>query len=228
MESESKRPHSRQLTLVILLRVVSLCAGVYQLILGEFVIGVYILLAMGALLLPKLFTRNHIRSVPLELEMIFSVMVLLALVLGETFNFYQLIPYYDKFIHFSLPLFTGFMGFLLAYTMHVSGGLHMRTVPLIVIIVLVTMGIGATWEIIEYLSDTLIAPHTNIFGHLQGSPTESRIDDTMFDLMFDMLGGIFGALLGLRYIESGRKNKNSRVPALIKEIVSGFQIRSKQ
>jgi hypothetical protein len=199
----------------------------YQIFFGDLVIGLYIMLATAAIMLPGVFTRNHINSVPLQLELIFSIMVFLQLVIGETLGFYHLVPYYDKFIHFSLPFFIGLIGFLLAYTLYKTGGLRMTTLPLIVIIVLVTMGIGAMWEIIEYTSDTFLSPHATSLGRLQGNASESPLSDTMNDLIFDMMGGIFGAVLGLRYIRAESRNKNSRLSILVKEIVSSFSRKDK-
>lgn len=224
--NDASSPH-REKRLIILLRIVAIIAGLYQILFGELVIGIYIMLAMAALMLPGFFTRNYIRSVPYQLELIFSLMVLLSLVIGETLNFYQLIPYYDKFIHFSLPFFVGLIAFLLAYTMHQTGNLRITNGPLIVIIVLLTMGIGATWEIIEYVSDAFINPYLHVFEQLQGSSTESPLVDTMNDLICDMLGGIFGAILGLRYIKSERNNHSSRLKELVNEIAKNFGRKNK-
>lgn len=220
MTPRKKLSLGREKQLIIVLRVIAIIAAVYQIFFGELVIGIYIVLAIAALMLPGFFTRNYIRSVPLQLELIFCIMIIVSLVVGETLNFYQLIPYYDKFVHFSLPFFVGFIAFLLAYTMHETGNLKITNGLLIVIIVLITMGIGATWEIIEYITDHFINPYVHIFEQLQGSPTESPLVDTMNDLICDMLGGIFGAILGLRYIKSERNNHSSRLTELVNEIVS--------
>lgn len=222
MKSNDTVPQPREKRLIILLRIIAVIAGLYQILFGELVIGIYIMLATGAIMLPGLFTRNYIRSVPYQLELIFSIMILLSLVVGETLDFYRLIPYYDKFIHFSLPFFVGLIAFLLAYTMHQTGNLKITNGPLIIIIVLITMGIGATWEIIEYITDNFINPYVHIFEQLQGSSTESPLVDTMNDLIFDMLGGIFGAVLGLLYIRSERNNHSSRLRELVNEIAKNF------
>lgn len=218
MTAKRKLSSNREKQLVITLRIIAIIAGLYQIFFGELVIGIYIVLAIAAIMLPGIFTRNYIRSVPLQLELIFSCMIMVSLVIGETLNFYQLIPYYDKFVHFSLPFFVGLLGFLFAYTMHQTGKLKITNGLLIIIIVLITMGIGATWEIIEYVTDNFINPYVHIFEKLQGSSTESPLVDTMNDLIFDMLGGIFGAILGLRYIKSEGNNKNSRLKELVGEI----------
>jgi uncharacterized membrane protein YjdF len=126
------------------------------------------------------------------------------------------VPYYDKLVHFTLPLFLGYISSMLAYTMYVTGNLRMTAAPAFFIIILVTLGIGAVWEIVEYLWDTF-------FGtYLQGSLTASPLVDTMNDLIVDTLGGVFGAILAMRYIRAEAGNTDGRLPQLTKEIELGF------
>ncbi len=203
--------YERQKKLVVVLRFIVLVAGVYQIVWGERIVGAAILLSLAVISLPALFTHNLVRSTPLEFELILVAMVTIQYVLGETFNFYD-IPYYDKVVHFILPLFLGYISAILAYTLMATGNLRMSVVPAIFLIVLVTLGIGAIWEIGEYLSDIL-------FGtYFQGSHTASPLVDTMNDLIVDTLGGIFGAILALRYIRREQGSKDSRLPELAKEI----------
>ena len=211
-----------QIRVAYLMRITSVLAGVYQVFFGELVIGIYILLAAAAITLPAVFTRGRIRSIPLELELVFFAMVILQFVIGETLDFYQLIPYYDKFVHLSLPFFIGLVGFFLAYALHLSGGLDIKSGPMVIIIVFLTMGIGAAWEIVEYLSDTFLSPIFPFFGNLQGTVHESPFLDTMHDLIADTIGGLFGALLGLRYISSDSPRIKLRLANLMKGIRASF------
>jgi uncharacterized membrane protein len=215
MTSAAKVYTRRQKTVAIL-RGIVLVAGIYQLLWGELSVGVGILLALAAIMSPGLVTRNRVRAVPLEFELLLFLMVILQLVIGETLNFYDLVPYYDKLVHFSLPLFLGFMVSLLTYTMYVTGNLRTTVAPALFIIILVTIGVGAVWEIIEYLSDKLTDTY------LQGSSTADPLTDTMNDLITDTLGGVFGALLALRYIRAGVRDKNSRLIGLTDELAEDF------
>lgn len=215
--------HSWQKNTVIVLRALIIIAGVYSVFFGNLIIGIYILAALVAIALPAIITRNFIKFIPLEFELLFFIMVLLQLVIGETLQFHHFVPYYDKLVHFSIPAFVGLMGFLLAYTMQKTGNLKITVIPLIFLIVLITLGFGAIWEIIEYLYDAFIVPNIDGLQKAQGNLTESSLIDTMTDLIADVIGGIFGAIIGLRYIKSEQKKENSRLSKLINEIASNFR-----
>lgn len=210
--------------LSIMMRGIALFAGLAQLLFGNMIIGTFIILSVSAISLPSVFTHGTLRSLPIEFELIFITMVMLQFVIGETLNFYALLPYYDKFVHFSLPLFVGFLSFLTAYTLHELHALNISTVPLMLAIIFMTLGVGAFWEIIEYLSDALLQPNFVFVPHLQGNATESPIVDTMGDLIIDLIGGVIGALFGLRYISSKSSNVKARLVRLVKDIGLNFKI----
>jgi hypothetical protein len=207
---------SRREKWVYALRAIVLATGIFQLIFGEHLMGVLILVSVLAISLPRVVTRGRVRALPLEFELILFIMVMLQFVVGETLNFYDFVPYYDKLVHFSLPFFLGYITALLAYTMYVTGNLRAKVAPAFVIIILVTLGIGALWEIVEYASDVFLGTY------LQGSLTANPLVDTMNDLIVDTLGGIFGALLALRFIRSEAGDKSSRLTSLTGEIADDF------
>jgi hypothetical protein len=217
-----ERDRDHQLSLVM--RSIALLAGIMQLLFGNMIIGISILVTVSAITLPSFFTRGRLRALPIEFELIFISMVMLQFVIGETLHFYLFFPYYDKFVHFSLPLFVGFISFLIAYTLHELGAMRISTVPLMIAIVFLTLGVGAFWEIIEYLSDGFLHPRFDFIPHLQGSSIEVANVDTMRDLINDFLGGIFGSLLGLRYINSKSSNVKARLMRIVKEVGSNFKI----
>jgi hypothetical protein len=70
-----------------------------------------------------------------------------------------------------------------------------------VAILLVTLGVGALWEIAEYVVDQVFGRRT------QGAPNLSAIDDTMVDMMLDALGGVLGAIIGPLYIRYSRRSR---------------------
>lgn len=206
----------RRTKLVAALRMTSIIGGVYDLIFGEPLVGIAILLCVAAISLPSILTRGRIKALPLEIELILFFMVVLQFVIGETLNFYDNVPYFDKLVHFTLPFFLGFLSFLFAFTMQATGNLRMSKVPMVIVLVLITLGIGALWEIVEYLSDVFLGTY------LQGSLTASPLVDTMNDLIADTLGGAFGALLGLRYMTRQAGEKDSRLSALTGELADDY------
>lgn len=206
------------------LRIIAATAGIIQLVFGEKGIGFATLVLVAAITVPQVATRGNIKSLPIEFELIFVTMVILQLVVGETLDFYNNVPYYDKFVHFSIPFFVGFMGFIAAYTLDQTGKLSISTIVLTFIIIFFTLGVGALWEIIEYTSDQFIDPLLPSISQLQGSSVERPIDDTMRDLILDFLGGIFGAVLGLRFIRHAPRStkRKARLRKLVKNLAVNF------
>lgn len=202
----------------IVLEIVMLYVGVFQIVFGSIPTGVFILLCLIFILFPRYITRNKVTHLPIEIEILLFLMVVLQYILGGIHEFYTRIPYYDKLVHFMLPMFTGIIGFLVAYTMYATGRLRASLLSMVIIIALFSLAVGAIWEIIEYLSDVLIYPYMDNWHHFQGNAQQTANTDTMTDLIDDFLGGIFGALLGVIFIH--RNGKNGRVAELTKNLES--------
>ncbi len=193
-------------------------SGVYQTFLGDTTNGLLILVCFGLIVFPKFFTRNKIKQIPIEIEIFLFLMVLLQYVLGGVHDLYNKIPYYDKLVHFMLPLFVGTIGFLIAYTMYATNRLKASGLSIVIIVSLLSLGVGALWEIFEYSSDTFIYPFVKNWHHFQGNAQQSANADTMTDLIDDFLGGIFGSVLGLMFIR--HTNKNGRLGEFVQELES--------
>lgn len=206
---------ARRQRIVAILRTIVLVAGIYQMIV-EPLIGVAILLCLAAISSPALITRGRVKAIPLEFELILFAMVVLQFVIGETLNFYDNVPYFDKFVHFMLPFFLGFFATMFAYTLRVTGALKVGLASTMFVVFMTTLGIGALWEIFEYLADVFLGTY------LQGSHTATPLVDTMNDLIVDTLGAVFGALLTLFFIRRDGKDKKSRLNGLAKEINEDF------
>jgi hypothetical protein len=201
-----------------ILRAIILASGIYQTIFGETAIGILTLLCLGAITAPDIVSRGRVAFFPIEVEIVLFVMVIIQYVLGEARDFYTTIPYYDKFVHATLPGLVGYLGFLLAYSMVASGKLIAATSAIVTLIILMSLGIGAAEEIAEYASDTILYPRIPGWHHFQGNAQEDPHTDTMNDLVADLIGAIFGALLGVWFIGRAVKRGSRRLPAMVEEL----------
>jgi hypothetical protein len=216
-----EKPKRSKLEIVAhVLQTLVLIVGISQFIFGESGIGLLIILSWAVITIPSFFTRKRILTIPLEIQFLLFVMVFLQFIVGEAWDFYTngVFPHYDKFVHVLLPFMVAVISFIIAYTWYATGKLYASKKVMFLIIFLITLGVGALWEIFEYGSDELLYPVIPGWHHFQGSPTEDALHDTMNDLIADAIGGIAGGLLSIYYISRLEKKSNPRLKALVTEV----------
>lgn len=205
---------SFQRNLIRIMRLFLLIAGIFITVFGgingaERIFGILILVALAIINVPAFITRNRIRALPIEIEIILLAMVLFELVGGDALGLYVKIPHYDNFMHFMLPLYISLIGMMIIYTMYYYGRLKASINDMAILIIVITIGLGGILEMGEYTYDKYLSqgPIGKITGNtqMQGSPTQNSLDDTMNDLFTDTAGGIFGALLGVLLIRRAEK-----------------------
>ena len=137
---------------------------------------------------------------PFEIELVLLWLVLVHLTFGNLLGLYTRIAWFDKVLHLTDSALLGFIAFLAVYVAHYLR--HERAHPWLdrVAIVLATLGLGALWEIVEFIEDH--------FGmHAQGSPTLSPLADTMWDLIADGVGGVIAGALGPWFMHHSRRSR---------------------
>ncbi|BDZ70234.1 hypothetical protein [Methanobacterium petrolearium] len=197
----------------LFLRIIILINAVYQIILGEMFFGILALLALAALLTPWFFTKNRICVVPVDIEILFLIVIFFELIMADAYSFYSRVPYYDKFMHLLISSIVGLVGMMIIYTFYALGKLQASTGVMFTLIVLITMGMGAGLEMAEYFYDQALYPvigHYLPTGLTQGSMVASPLADTMEDLFIDTLGGILGAAVGIIIIKREEKKEQNQ------------------
>jgi len=220
------KTHKTSVIIAWILRIFLIFFGIYEIIFGFSVFGMMIIIAVFLILLPAILTRQHI-FIPLELEILFLMIVLFEYVIADSLGFYAKFDYYDKFQHTMIPAITSFMGMLLVYIGYRLGKFKASYAMAWIIIVLMTIGLGGILEVVEYSYDHFIGPATNFYisrGALtQGSPILDPFTDTMTDLMVDIVGAIIGATFGVwLLIRHGKKGDKSLLDDEI-ELMSSYK-----
>lgn len=192
---------TRSSILRLIPRVAILATAVAEIVVGDIAYGLFCLAALGLTLIPAIRAHRMDAGVPLEIELVLLWFMVTDMTFGNLLGLYRL-TYYDKVLHVSSSILVALLGFLAIYVFHMTHGTRFRPWLDSVAILMVTLGIGAAWEIAEYGVDRLFARST------QGAPNLSALDDTMVDLVMDAIGGTIGAVLGPLYI---RYSKRSRV-----------------
>jgi len=201
--------HRTSVIFAWILRIFLISFGIYEILFGFAIFGFMILLAVFLILLPAILTRQHI-FVPLELEILLLAVVFFEYVVADSLGFYARFGYYDKFQHTMIPAITSFIGMLMVYIGYRLDKFKASYAMSWVIIVLITIGLGAVLEVIEYSYDQFIGPATNFYisrGALtQGSSLLDPFTDTMTDLIADIVGAVIGATFGVWMLIRHEKN----------------------
>jgi hypothetical protein len=167
---------------------------------GDVLYAVFVLVAVVLAILPALLARSHAANVPLEIELVVLWLVIADMTVGHLAGFYEL-AYFDKLLHFGNSVLLGMVAFLAVYVLHFVGRTRRHAWIDGAAILLLTLGLGALWEIGEYAADHLFHRAT------QGAPGLEALDDTMWDLILDGAGGVLGALLGPLYMHRSRRSR---------------------
>ena len=174
-------------------------AGVYV-ALGDWAPAIFCIIALGLAVTPTIVARTASFTWPFEVELVLLWLLVAHLTLGRLLGLYARIAYFDKALHFTDSALIGFVAFLAVYLAHYVR--HERPHPWIdrIAIVIATLGLGALWEIVEFIEDH--------FGmHAQGSPTLGPLADTMWDLIADGIGGIIAGAIGPWFMHHSRRSR---------------------
>ena len=198
-----------ELALAWALRAAVVLAAVIHAATGDVVYGAFSLIAVGIAIVPATIARNSRAVWPVEVELVYLWLLVSDVVLGNLAGLYFKVPWYDKALHLSSAVLVGVVAFYAVYLAHSLGRIQRHPWIDGAAIFLVTLGLGALWEIGEFGVDQAFGRRT------QGSPVQGAIDDTMWDLILDGAGGVIGAILGPLYMtRSGRSR--ARLDAIAK------------
>lgn len=124
------------------------------------------------------------KKLPTALGFLLSFHLFISIDLGNAIGFYDLIPWWDMFLHG----FWGFVGCCVAAVFMVRwGGDKLTPFGFLAVAALFTMGAGAIWEIFEYSSDQLLGLDTQRVAE-SIALGKSPVADTMEDLIVTLVG----------------------------------------
>lgn len=134
--------------------------------------------------------------IPFAFNVAVSVFAVLGIHCASVFDFYHLIPYYDKFLH---TLF-GVLGGLGVFIVLLHGdGKKLKPWCFFLVIFLCVLGIAALWEVFEYTIGAIFTegnpqnwrPDMNVSGDMtvrEFFKTYNPLTDTMFDIVAAAVG----------------------------------------
>ena len=119
-----------------------------------------------------------------------------TLFLGEVFDFYERLWWWDVAMHGAAAIGFGLVGFVLVFMMFQGDRFAAPPFAVAVFAFCFAIAIGSAWEVFEFAMD-------EIFGlNMQ----KSGLRDTMGDLIVNALGALIGAGTGYAYLK-GRASR---------------------
>jgi hypothetical protein len=171
---------------------------------GQILYALFCVAAVIVVMVPAYAARTSRVNLPVEVELVLLWWLVADMALGRLGGLYDTTVWFDKALHLGNSILLGMVAFLAVYVLHFTYKTANPAWIDGVAILLVTLGLGAVWEIAEYVSDLVFRKGA------QGSPLLGPLDDTMWDLIFDGIGGAIGGVLGPIYM---RRSKRSRIRA---------------
>lgn len=150
--------------------------------------------ALGLTFLPRFAAQGVGLRLPPSFLAAIAVFVFATIFLGEAFDFYERLWWWDIVLHFGSAMGFGILGFLLIFMLFEGDRTAAPPAAIGVLSFCAAMTVGALWEIFEFGMD-------QTFGlNMQ----KSGLMDTMADLIVDALGAAIAGLAGALYM-AGRR-----------------------
>lgn len=157
------------------------------------------------MLIPFLLKKFFYLKISNQVETMYLIFVFFAHFLGSIVNFYDLIPGYDKIMHFISGMLSAFIALLLLIKLKQYKKINV--VFTIIFMIAVTLSIATLWEFYEFISDY-------IFSKDAQNVITTGVSDTMWDMLMAFLGAI---VISSQYWHEVKRKKESIVIKFIKE-----------
>lgn len=148
---------------------------------------------------PSILEKRFGVYLPKRLQIVITLFIFAAQVLGELADFYERIPWWDTMLHTISGVVLGLVGFLFVYLLNEKGNVNVNLSPKFVIIFAFCFALtmGVFWEFFEYGADRIFGFNMQKF-RFEG---QDGLVDTMNDLIVDALGALFACVCGHFYIK---------------------------
>lgn len=189
----------RNMIITNLIRLVLIILFIRGIILGDHNQDLLIILTFILTYYPSILAKKFGVYLPARLELIITLFIFSAQVLGEIGDFYNRFAWWDTMLHTTSGIILGLVGFLFVYLLNENGNKNVNLSPVFVVIVAFCFAItvGVFWEFFEYGADRLFGYNMQKFR----MPGQDGLVDTMNDLIVDTVGAFVACIFGWLYMK---------------------------
>lgn len=145
-------------------------------------------------LVPPIIASRWSLSLPRGYLLVTTLFIVCSIFLGEAFDFYERLWWWDIGLHGFSAIGFGLTGFLFVFMLFDGDKFAAPPAALAFISFCVGMTVGATWEVFEFFMD-------QVFGM---NMQKSGLIDTMGDLIVDAIGSLMASVAGYFYLKDWR------------------------
>lgn len=154
------------------------------------------LATLGLSLAPLVLADRIGITLPLPFVAAVTLFVVASIFMGEAFDFYERVWWWDIALHGSSAIGFGLVGFVFVLMMFEGDRFAAPPWAMCLMAFGLAVTVGACWEIFEFLMDQW-------FGlNMQ----KSGLQDTMEDLIVDVIGAGFASWLGYAYLRANDRS----------------------
>lgn len=167
-----------------------LCMCLVALVLGRWSLAFVSLATLVLSVLPPILAARWSFTIPVPFLVFTTLFFFASLFLGEAFDFYERLWWWDLALHGSAAVGFGLTGFLFVFMLFEGDRFAAPPSAIALITFCVAMTVGAMWEVFEFLMDVSFGMNMQ----------KSGLDDTMADLIINALGALVASLTGYVYL----------------------------
>lgn len=145
---------------------------------------------------PALVASRFSVTLPMPFLVATTLFIIGSVFMGEAFEFYERVWWWDLALHGMSSVGFGLIGFLFIFMLFEGDRFAAPPVAIAFLSFCLAITVGSVWEMFEYAMD-------RGFGlNMQ----KSGLDDTISDLMVNALGAAIGAVSGFFYLKGREKH----------------------
>lgn len=181
---------SRQSTIILVIWGLLAASGLLALVFSRWPLSFVSFATLALSMAPAFLASRFSITLPLPFVLAITAFIFGSIFMGEAFDFYERLWWWDIALHGFSAIGFGLTGFLFIFMLFEGDRFAAPPSALAFLAFCLAMTVGGLWEIFEFSMD-------KTFGlNMQ----KSGLDDTMGDMIVDAIGGAIGALSGYLYL----------------------------